>query len=145
MGFEEWFKKSSETVKKTVKEEYNELKEDYNKLTDKAGKAKFEDSLAGNFNEDEFVKAVLAGQIVFTEQEKKKVRSFFNNYEKSIWKSAFECFEFIIHHTSEGDLMEFKVNHGQERLVNLFRLNNVIRHGVDKTDAEPKMGIYKYL
>jgi hypothetical protein len=145
MGFEEWFKKSSDSVKKTVKEEYDHLKEDYNKATDKAGKARFEDDLAKNFIEEDFVKAVLAGQIVFAFKEKKKVRSFFNNYDKSIWQSGFECFEFILHHTTEGDLMEFKVNHSQERLVNLFRLNNVIRHGVDKTDAEPKMGIYKYM
>jgi hypothetical protein len=72
------------------------------------------------------------------------VRSFFDNYEKSIWQSGFECFEFILHHTVQGDLMEFKVNHGQERFVNLYRLNNVIRHGIDKTDAEANMGIYKY-
>ncbi len=144
MGFEEWFKKNSDEVKKTVKEEYNELKEDYNKLTEKAGNARFEDSLASNFNEEDFVKAVLSKQIVFTFKEKKKVRSFFNNYEKSIWVSGFECFEFIIHHTTQGDLMEFKVNHGQERLVNLYRLNNVIRHGIDKTDAEGNMGIFRY-
>lgn len=144
MGFEEWFKKNTDDLKKKVTEEAKELKEDYNKLTEKAGNARFEDKLASNFNEEEFVKAVMAKQIVFTFKEKKKVRSFFDNYEKSIWISGFECFEFILHHTLQGDLMEFKINHGQERFVNLYRLNNVIRHGVDKTDAEEKMSIYKY-
>lgn len=143
MGFQDWFKKNSDELKNKAKEEYKELKEDYNKLTDKAEKAKFEDNLASLFKEDDFVKAVLSGQIVFTLKEKIKVRSFFNNYEKSIWQSGFECFEFIIHHTTTGDLMEFKINHSQERLVNLFRLNQVIRHGVDKTDVEPNMSIYK--
>ncbi len=145
MGFEEWFKKTSQNVKKTVKEEYDDLKKEYNKLTDKAEQAKFEDRLASKFNEDLFVKAVLDKSIVFTFKEKKKVRSFFDNYEKSIWESSFECFQFILHHTSSGDLMEFKINHAHEKFVNLFRLNQVIRHGVDKTDAEPNMGIYRYL
>lgn len=145
MGFEEWFKKTSDKVEKKVKEEYKDLKEEYNKMTDKAGKARIEDQLAEKFNEDDFVKAVLAGQVVFTFKEKKPVKSFFNNYEKSIWESGFECFQFILHHTTEADLMEFKINHRQERFVNLFRLNNVIRHGVDKTDTEPRLAIYKYL
>jgi hypothetical protein len=145
MGFQDWFKKNSDELKKKAKEEYSELKEDYNKLTDKAEKAQFEDKLASNFIEDDFVKAVLTGQIVFTFVGKKSVKSLLDNHEKSIWQSGFECFEYIIHHTTNGDLMEFKINHRQERMINIFRLNNVIRHGVDKNDAEPNMMMYTSL
>jgi hypothetical protein len=139
--FEEWIKKHAGEAADKMEVYYEQLKSKYDQLTSKAMKARFEDHLASDFNEDIFVKALLAKDIEMTFAGKKPVRSFVDNYEKSEWVSGFECFRFIIHHTNQGDLMEFKINASRFTPVNLFRLNNVIRHGIDKTEAEGNMKI----
>ncbi|MEI6765585.1 MAG: hypothetical protein WCM76_08080 [Bacteroidota bacterium] len=139
--FDEWFNQNKDKAVNKIEEYYTLLKEKYGQLTDKAAKAKFEDHLASDFNEDIFVKALLEKDIEMTFAGKKSVRSFLDNYEKSEWVSGFECFRFVIHHTNQGDLMEFKINFSRYTTVNLFRLNNVIRHDIDKNDAEGNMKI----
>lgn len=139
--FEEWVKQNAGKAVNKIEAYYDLLKVKYDQLTDKASKAKFEDHLASDFNEDIFVKALLAKDIEMTFAGKKAVRSFFDNYEKSEWISGFECFKFVIHHTSQGDLMEFRINASRYTMVNLFRINNVIRHGIDKNDTEGTLKI----
>ena len=134
MEFFKWFNKKKDKYSK-------EFKEEFDMLDKKASSARIEDKLASNFNEDQLVELILNGTIVFEMVGKKRIRSLTEDYEQAIWRSGFECFEYIINYTNNGDFMEFKINHSREISINLFRLNNIIRHKIDKTDPEQGLRI----
>ena len=141
MGIRDWFIKKGDEAEKKIESGFENLKKEYRELSDRAEAARFEDALASAYNENEFVSAVLSKKILFTKSEK-RIRSFWNNYEKSEWTSGFGCFVFSVHHTSRGHLMEFRINHSPDKTSDLFRIGNVIMHGADRNDAAEGYGLY---
>jgi len=142
MGLINWFTKNKDPFSDGINKKIDSVKEKYTDLSLKAIEAKCEEDIANEFTEDKFCKAVLEAKITFRPVIEKKVRSFWENYEKSVFKSSFECFEFSIHHKPDGNFMEFKINFATQRGLNLFRLNNIIRYGIDKDEPEQGYRIY---
>jgi hypothetical protein len=144
----DWLKKKAGELSEDAKKEFNELadkaKVKYNEMTTKATNAKLEDDLASKFNEDEFVKHVLAGTIKFNHLEKKHIKTLMEDYYIDPWHSVHEYFELNIINKQGSFYVEFKINHSIYNLTNVFRLNNVIRYGKDSTEAEAGLSIKKF-
>lgn len=130
MGFFDKFLKKKDEVFKQVETKYNEL-------SNKAEKAKVEDTLANKFNEDIFVQKVLNKEIEFKSMEKKRIKTLLDNYELSIWQSVFGYFELQIMLKADSQYVDFKINHVSTRDYNTYRLHNVIRYGKDSSTPEP--------
>lgn len=129
MGFFDRFLKKKDEVFKQMETKYSEL-------SDKAEKAKIEDSLANKFNEDVFVQKVLNKEIEFKSMEKKPIKTLLDNYELAVWQSVFGYFELQIMYKNGSQYVDFKINHVSQREWNVYRLNNAIRHGKDSTTPE---------
>ncbi len=144
----DWLKKKAGELSDSAKKEFNELsdkaKVKYNEMTEKATNAKLEDELANKFNEEEFVKHILAGTIKFEHLEKKHIKTLMDDYFIDPWRSVHEYFELNILNKQGEYYIEFRINHSIYPFANVYRLNNVIRYGKDSTEPEAGMKIKKF-
>jgi len=140
----DWFNKKADELSDSAEKQIDKVKVKYNEMTGNATNAKLEDNLAAKFDEEEFVKHVLAGTIKFEHLEKKHIKTLMEDYFIDPWRSVHEYFELNIINKQGTNYVEFKINHSVYNLANVYRLNNVIRYGKDSIDAEAGLSIKKF-
>jgi hypothetical protein len=140
----DWLKNKAKDLSEKVENQFDKAKAKYNEMTEKATNAKLEDDLANKYNEEEFVKHILAGTVKFNHLEKKHIKTLMEDYYIDAWKSAHEYFELNIINKQGTYYAEFKINHSIYGLANVYRLNNVIRYGKDSNEPEAGLMIKKF-
>lgn len=140
----EMIDKGLDRVAEVGSELLGKAKDKYEKFSKNASNMKYEDSLSKNFNEDEFVSAVLSGRITFSHSTQKKYDFLDFSGTENRWTSGNEYFSLVV---DENNKVLFKINkidyrqHMRRIVVNsLPRIYNVIIYGKDSKEiVEPTL------